>query len=249
MHRRLHSAWLLALALVGCKHVPTEQERRGAELRYEIGLQAQPPATCRRPTRRWRSRWRWIRTTRRRTTPWPSSCTWPSTGPRRPSSTTRRRWSSARLLRGQDEPGQRVPVPGALRRGHQAVRAVPQRHALPHALHRAGQHGLGALQEGRDGARAAEHQGLGDDQPRLLPGLQEPGRHLRGDGQHFRRVPPLRPLPGGLPGRGGCLPARGRLPGEAGEDGRGAAELHRLRGQGEERRYLKDDCHRLLEAL
>ena len=41
MHRRLHSAWLLALALVGCKHVPTEQERRGAELRYEIGLQAQ----------------------------------------------------------------------------------------------------------------------------------------------------------------------------------------------------------------
>jgi Tfp pilus assembly protein PilF len=41
MHRRLYSAWLLALALVGCKHVPTEQERRGAELRYEIGLQAQ----------------------------------------------------------------------------------------------------------------------------------------------------------------------------------------------------------------
>jgi type IV pilus assembly protein PilF len=38
---RLHPAWLLALALMGCKHVPTEQERSGAEIHYEIGLQAQ----------------------------------------------------------------------------------------------------------------------------------------------------------------------------------------------------------------
>jgi tetratricopeptide (TPR) repeat protein len=41
LRRRFHSAWLLALALMGCKHIPTEQERRGAEIRYEIGLQAQ----------------------------------------------------------------------------------------------------------------------------------------------------------------------------------------------------------------
>jgi type IV pilus assembly protein PilF len=41
MLRRLHPAWLLALALMGCKHVPSEQERRSAELHYEIGLQAQ----------------------------------------------------------------------------------------------------------------------------------------------------------------------------------------------------------------
>ncbi|PTL76327.1 social motility TPR repeat lipoprotein Tgl [Vitiosangium sp. GDMCC 1.1324] len=38
---RLHPAWLLALALMGCKHVPTEQERQGAEIHYELGLQAQ----------------------------------------------------------------------------------------------------------------------------------------------------------------------------------------------------------------
>jgi type IV pilus assembly protein PilF len=38
---RLHSVCLLALALLGCKHVPTEQERRGAEIRYELALQAQ----------------------------------------------------------------------------------------------------------------------------------------------------------------------------------------------------------------
>jgi type IV pilus assembly protein PilF len=41
MFRRLSIAWLLALALMGCKHVPTEQERRGAELHYELGIQAQ----------------------------------------------------------------------------------------------------------------------------------------------------------------------------------------------------------------
>jgi tetratricopeptide (TPR) repeat protein len=41
MFRRLSTAWLLALALMGCKHVPTEQERQGAEIHYELGLQAQ----------------------------------------------------------------------------------------------------------------------------------------------------------------------------------------------------------------
>ena len=41
LRRRFHSAWLLGLALMGCKHIPTEQERQGAEIRYEIGLQAQ----------------------------------------------------------------------------------------------------------------------------------------------------------------------------------------------------------------
>lgn len=38
---RLHPAWLLALALMGCKHVPSEKERQGAEIHYELGLQAQ----------------------------------------------------------------------------------------------------------------------------------------------------------------------------------------------------------------
>jgi type IV pilus biogenesis/stability protein PilW len=41
MFRRLHPFWLLALALMGCKHVPTEREREGAEIHYELGLQAQ----------------------------------------------------------------------------------------------------------------------------------------------------------------------------------------------------------------
>jgi tetratricopeptide (TPR) repeat protein len=41
MFRRLSPAWLLALVLMGCKHVPTEQERQGAEIHYEMGLQAQ----------------------------------------------------------------------------------------------------------------------------------------------------------------------------------------------------------------
>ncbi len=41
MLRRLSIALLLALALTGCKHVPTEQERRGAEIHYELGIQAQ----------------------------------------------------------------------------------------------------------------------------------------------------------------------------------------------------------------
>jgi type IV pilus assembly protein PilF len=41
MLRRASSVWLLALLLVGCKHVPTEQERQGAEIHYELGLQAQ----------------------------------------------------------------------------------------------------------------------------------------------------------------------------------------------------------------
>ncbi|HSP78920.1 MAG TPA: social motility TPR repeat lipoprotein Tgl [Myxococcaceae bacterium] len=38
---RVHPAWLLALALMGCKHVPTEKERRGAEIHFELGVQAQ----------------------------------------------------------------------------------------------------------------------------------------------------------------------------------------------------------------
>jgi type IV pilus assembly protein PilF len=38
---RVHPAWLLALALMGCKHVPTEKERRGAEIHFELGIQAQ----------------------------------------------------------------------------------------------------------------------------------------------------------------------------------------------------------------
>ncbi|QRK07560.1 social motility TPR repeat lipoprotein Tgl [Archangium violaceum] len=38
---RLHPAWLLALVLMGCKHVPSEKERQGAEIHYELGLQAQ----------------------------------------------------------------------------------------------------------------------------------------------------------------------------------------------------------------
>ena len=41
MLRRSTSAWLLALVLMGCKHVPTEQERQGAEIHYELGLHAQ----------------------------------------------------------------------------------------------------------------------------------------------------------------------------------------------------------------
>jgi tetratricopeptide (TPR) repeat protein len=38
---RVHSAWLLALFLLACKHVPTEKERRSAEIHYELGVQAQ----------------------------------------------------------------------------------------------------------------------------------------------------------------------------------------------------------------
>ncbi|QRN93776.1 social motility TPR repeat lipoprotein Tgl [Archangium violaceum] len=41
MFRRLSPAWLLALVLMGCKHVPSEKERQGAEIHYELGLQAQ----------------------------------------------------------------------------------------------------------------------------------------------------------------------------------------------------------------
>jgi type IV pilus assembly protein PilF len=38
---RVHPAWLLAFALMGCKHVPTEKELRGAEIHFELGVQAQ----------------------------------------------------------------------------------------------------------------------------------------------------------------------------------------------------------------
>jgi tetratricopeptide (TPR) repeat protein len=40
---RVSLAWPLALALVlsGCKHVPTEKERETAEIRYNLGVQAQ----------------------------------------------------------------------------------------------------------------------------------------------------------------------------------------------------------------
>jgi type IV pilus assembly protein PilF len=38
---RVHPAWLLALVLSGCKHVPTEKELRGAEIHFELGVQAQ----------------------------------------------------------------------------------------------------------------------------------------------------------------------------------------------------------------
>ncbi|ATB26655.1 social motility TPR repeat lipoprotein Tgl [Melittangium boletus] len=41
MLRRSSTAWLLALLLVGCKHVPTEKERQSAEIHYELALQAQ----------------------------------------------------------------------------------------------------------------------------------------------------------------------------------------------------------------
>jgi Tfp pilus assembly protein PilF len=41
MLRRFHSACLLALVLVGCKHVPSEKEREGAQIRYELAIQAQ----------------------------------------------------------------------------------------------------------------------------------------------------------------------------------------------------------------
>lgn len=40
---RLSPAWplVLALALVGCKHVPTEKERNSSEIHYNLGIQAQ----------------------------------------------------------------------------------------------------------------------------------------------------------------------------------------------------------------
>lgn len=41
MLRHASSAWLLALLLVGCKHIPTEKEREGAEIHYQLALQAQ----------------------------------------------------------------------------------------------------------------------------------------------------------------------------------------------------------------
>jgi type IV pilus assembly protein PilF len=41
MPRRSSSAWLLALLLLGCKHIPTEEERQGAVSHYELGLDAQ----------------------------------------------------------------------------------------------------------------------------------------------------------------------------------------------------------------
>jgi type IV pilus assembly protein PilF len=42
MFRCLSSLWPLALlVVVGCKHVPTEQERQSAEIHYELALQAQ----------------------------------------------------------------------------------------------------------------------------------------------------------------------------------------------------------------
>ncbi|WNG18630.1 social motility TPR repeat lipoprotein Tgl [Cystobacter fuscus] len=41
MLSRASSLWFLALLLVGCKHVPTDKEREGAEIHYELALQAQ----------------------------------------------------------------------------------------------------------------------------------------------------------------------------------------------------------------
>ncbi|OJH35045.1 social motility TPR repeat lipoprotein Tgl [Cystobacter ferrugineus] len=41
MLSRASSIWLLTLLLVGCKHVPTEKEREGAEIHYQLALQAQ----------------------------------------------------------------------------------------------------------------------------------------------------------------------------------------------------------------
>jgi type IV pilus assembly protein PilF len=38
---RIPRVLLLVLALAGCRRIPTEKERQGAEIRYELGIQAQ----------------------------------------------------------------------------------------------------------------------------------------------------------------------------------------------------------------
>ena len=144
----------------------------------------------------------------------------PSSAPTRRSRTTSRRWSlRPQFSEAKMNLGNVYLDQGQLRRGHHALRAGAQRHALPDAVHRRRPTSAGRYYKKGDTEQALEHiKAAVTHQPEVLPRLQEPGPHPREQGQRRRRLQAVRQVTGS---RARTWPTRyyraGRVPGEAGD--------------------------------